>query len=220
MKSDPIDYVLSTIAVLCLLTGSVGVVWLLSPASFRFFASYHIVANILVLLVSYGMLSAALIRLMLLLKPMPCGSFAMDSPSFIYWKFLKIVTLLGQGALAPVIGLFSRVAVQRLFGACIERDVLLGGTIDDPFHISIGRGSVLGLDSLVSANYISGSKLVCGVVHIGKGVTIGAKSTVFSGSSIGDNATLLPGSQLMPGTVVPSGETWRGTPARKVTQPS
>lgn len=49
---------------------------------------------------------------------------------------------------------------------------------------------------------------------LGHNVTLGTRVTVMAGVTIGDNAIIGAGSTVM--CDVPSGETWAGTPARKI----
>jgi acetyltransferase-like isoleucine patch superfamily enzyme len=93
--------------------------------------------------------------------------------------------------------------------------VAIGGTIDDPYLISIGDGAIIGQGSLVSGNASMNSKIVFGKVIIGKGVTISVNSVVLPTVEIGDNSVLSIGSVLLSGSVIPKEETWRGNPARK-----
>jgi acetyltransferase-like isoleucine patch superfamily enzyme len=114
-----------------------------------------------------------------------------------------------------VIPFFLQPAVEALFGASVGRNVALGGTIDDPYRVSLGDEVILGNASLISGNYISAGKLTCGAVTIGAGATIGANCVVFPNTEIGAGAVVAGGSFVMPGTRIPAGESWRGNPARK-----
>ena len=169
----------------------------------------------LLALLVYGLLSAMLVRVLLKIRPMKPGEYSMDSSVFTYWKLLTIVYRLGQGALNPFTPVFVKPLVEILFGARVGADVALGGTIDDPYMVTIGAGAVLGNASLVSGNMVYGGKFVCGAVNIGAGATIGVNSVILPGTEVGENVTLLGGSYVMPGTKIPAGETWRGNPARK-----
>ncbi len=215
LKTTAIDCILSTLAICAILVLSWAVVWVAVPVSTRLFRQYHVLVDVLLLLLAYGVITALLLRVLLALKPMPSGTFSMNSPVFTYWKFLTVVYRLGQAALLPLTPVFFKPLVEVLYGAHIGRDVALGGVIDDPYQVRVGEGSVIGFASLISGNYISGGSFICGPVAIGANVTVGANSVVFPGAEIGDNATLMGGSYVMPGTKVPAGETWRGNPARK-----
>jgi acetyltransferase-like isoleucine patch superfamily enzyme len=155
------------------------------------------------------------IRAMLAIKRLQPGDYSMDSGTFTYWKLLTIVYRLGQATLLPFTPIFARPLVARLFGARIGANVAIGGTIDDPYMISLGDGAVLGNHCLVSGNMIADGRITIGRVHVGSGATIGVNCVVLPGTEIGDRAMLIGGSIVAAGTRIPAGETWRGNPARK-----
>ncbi|HOW76252.1 MAG TPA: DapH/DapD/GlmU-related protein [Candidatus Competibacteraceae bacterium] len=215
MKASYLDFLLCGGAISVILAGTLGLIMLLLPLSIALTAEYHVLIDFLLALLFYGLLSALFVRLLLRFRPMESGEYAMDSPVFTYWKLLTIVYRLGQGALLPFTPVFVKPVVEALFGARVGANVALGGTIDDPYMVTIGDGAVLGNASLVSGNMLHGGKLTCGPVKIGAGATVGVNSVLLPGTELGENVTLMGGSYVMPGTKIPSGETWRGNPARK-----
>lgn len=215
MKTSIQDYLLSGLFISLILAGALGSVVGLSPLSGRVFGDYHVLVDFFLVLLIYGLLSAVVVRLLLKIKPMLPGEYSMDSPEFTYWKLLTIVYRMGEGALSPFTPVFMRPVLQSLYGARIGKDVALGGTIDDPYMVSIGDGVVLGNGSLVSGNVVYNGKFVCGEVKIGPGATVGVNSVILPGVEIGENALLLGGTHVMAGVQIPPGETWRGNPARK-----
>jgi serine acetyltransferase len=215
VKSDWRDFVLSGAFISLILMAAVACVALLRPWSTALLGEYRVLFDAALLLVSYGLLSALALRILLAIKPPALGEHSLDSPAFIYWKLLTVLYRLGQGALAWCTPVMFKPLLDALFGAKVGADVAFGGTIDDPYLVQVGRGTVLGNASLLSANYLSGGKLVCAPVRVGERVTIGANSVVLPGAVIGDGATLMSGSYLMPHTTIAAGETWRGNPARK-----
>ena len=217
MKTTWIDYLLSSIVITALLLASVGAVAFGAPYTRLVFSDYHVLVDLVVGLLLYGLLSAGGVRILLRLRPILPGAHGFDSKVFTHWKLVTITYRLGQGALRPFFPVFLQPLLEALFGAHIGRDVALGGTLDDPYMVRVGDGTVLGNASLVSGNYINAGVLTCGFVTIGKNVTVGANSVIFPGVDIGDNAVLAGGSYVMPGTHIPPGENWRGNPARKWT---
>jgi serine acetyltransferase len=219
LKTSLLDYALSGAVISTLLALTLAIIWILSPWTRTVAGDYHVLIDLVLGLLAYGLLSAAALRRLLHWRPLPAGAHDMDSPIFTYWKLLTIVYRMGQAALHPVTPIFLRPVVEVLYGARIGRDVALGGTLDDPYMVEVGDGCVLGNASLVSGNYISGGVLVCGRVIIGRNVTIGANSVVFPEVEIGDGAIVAGGSYVISGTKIPAGEHWRGNPARKWIQP-
>ncbi|MCU0736460.1 MAG: hypothetical protein MUF20_13255 [Methylotetracoccus sp.] len=216
MKTHPLDYVLSGIFITAILAAALAlVVFIVAPLTRSVLGDYRVIADFMLLLLAYGLFSALVVRLLLRVRPIQLGEYSMDSSVFTYWKLLTILYRLGQGALRPFIPMFAKPLVETLFGARIGANVALGGTIDDPYLVSIGDGVVLGNSSLVSGNVIANGRIHIGEVRIGAGATVGANSVVLPGCDIGENALLMGGAMLMTGTKVPAGEQWRGNPARK-----
>lgn len=215
MKTTYLDFLLCGLAIAVISAAALGVVWWVYPWSKAVLADYHVVADFFLALLAYGLLSALAVRLILRLRPIAPGEYDGDSPVFTTWKLVTVVYRLGQGALLPFTTVFTRPVVEALFGASVGANVAIGGTIDDPYQVSIGDGAVVGHNSLISGNVLYGGCLTIGRVSIGAGATIGVNSVVLPGVEIGENAVLMGGSYVMPGTRVPAGETWRGNPARK-----
>lgn len=215
MKASHLDFVLCGGAISAILAGTLGLLTLLLPLSIAVAADYHIVVDFLLALLFYGLLSALVVRLLLRFRPMEAGEYSLDCPVFTYWKLLTILHRLGQGALLPFTPVFLKPLVEALFGARVGANVALGGTIDDPYMVTIGDGAILAHGSLVSGNMLHGGKLTCGPVRIGAGATIGINSVILPGTEVGENVTVMGGSHVMPGTTIPAGQTWRGNPARK-----
>ena len=90
----------------------------------------------------------------------------------------------------------------------------IAGTINDPYSVSIGDNSIIGLGSLVSGNFTTNNKIHFGKVVIGENVTIGVNSVVSPGTVIEDNSILSIGAFVLTGTKIPCNEMWRGNPAR------
>lgn len=215
MTSHWSDYLFSSIAIGLVLVGTGCVVWLAHPWLVATLGVHHVPADLALALVAYGLLSAALLRLLLRLRPMPAGAHAFDSAAFTYWKLLTVIYRLGQASICWCLPFFLRPLRDALFGARIGADTAFGGTIDDPYLVDVGPRTVLGNASLVTANYLSRGELVVQPVRIGAGVTVGANAIVMPGVTIGDGAVVMSGAVVMPGTAIPPGETWRGNPARK-----
>lgn len=215
MKTNSFDYLLSTLALSLLLAASIWPVWVLSSISVYWFDDYHVLVELALVLLVYGILSALAIRVLLRLHPMRPGTYSMDSPTFTWWKLITVIYHFGQAALKPLTPIFLKPLVAVLFGARIGSDNALGGIIDAPFLVSIGDQVTVGAFALVSGNFTTRESLILGTVTIGAGATIGVNAVVFPNTEIGENAVLLGGSYLMPGARIPAGETWRGNPARK-----
>ena len=215
MKTSLLDYLLATLALSLVLAGSGGAVWGLSTLSSGLFGDYHVFVDLGLALLCFGVLAALVIRALLWWRPIRPGTYSMDSPTFVHWKLITVLSHFGQTALIPLTPIFFRPLVSMLYGARLGSGVAIGGILEAPFFIKVGAGSAIGNASLVTGNFTQGKELICGTVKIGAGVTVGVNSVVFPNTVIGDNVTLVGGSYVMPGTKIPAGETWRGNPARK-----
>ncbi|MBI3369186.1 MAG: hypothetical protein HY021_12315 [Burkholderiales bacterium] len=215
MKSSVKDYLLGTLVIGPILSVSLAGVAVSTPLTRALLGNYHLLADVAAFLLLYGLASALMLRLMLRTWPIEPDSYDADSPVFERWKLFTVTYRLGQGALRPLTPFFMLPVLEVLFGARLGRDVACGGKIDDPYMVAVGDDTVLGNGSLISGNYVSGGKLVCGRVTIGRGVTIGANVIVLPRVTIGDGAIVMSGACVMPDSVIAAGESWRGNPARK-----
>jgi serine acetyltransferase len=216
VKTTVADFVLCGLAIAALVAASLAVVLLgIRPFSRALTGDYHVIVDFLTLLLCYGVLSAALLRILLAIRPIVPGEYAMDAPVFGYWKVLTIIYRLGQKALLPFTPEFVRPLVVRLFGARVGHDVAIGGTIDDPYLISLGDRVVIGNHALVSGSVINNGRVVLGHVSIGSDATVGANAIVLPGAEIGEGALVASASVVIAATRIPAGEMWRGNPARK-----
>lgn len=219
MKASPLDFILSGLLITLLLAATFGVVgFAVLPVSRSWLGEYHVVADVAAGLIAYGLLTALAMRVMLAVRPLRPGTYALDSATCTWWKLITVIHRLGENALTPFVPVFFRPQFYVLFGARIGRDVAIGGTINDPFLVTIGSGVVLGHQSLVSANVISDGKLVLGEVRIACGALVGVNAVVLPGCEMGPRAVLAGGSITVVGTALGAGETWRGNPARKWVQ--
>lgn len=216
MKTTFFDFLLCGLVISFILGTSLTIVHFgVSPYTATYVRSYSTIFNFFLFLFTYGVISGLIIQLLVLTKPLKLGEFTMDSPNFTYWKLLTIVYRLGEFFLLPFTTVFTKPLVAKLFGAKIGKNVAIGGTIDDPYLVSIGDGSIIGQGSLVSGNASMNGKIVFGKVNIGSGVTISVNAVVLPNAEISDNSVISIGSVILSGSIVPENETWRGNPARK-----
>jgi acetyltransferase-like isoleucine patch superfamily enzyme len=216
VKTSPWDFVLCGAFITVILGAALAVIaFLVAPLTSAYLGAYHAVVDFLLLLLAYGLLSALVVRALLRVRRIEPGEYAMESGVFVYWKLLTILYRLGQAALLPFTPVFVKPVVQMLFGAKIGANVALGGTIDDPYLVTLGDGVILGNASLVSGNVIVNGKIRIGEVRIDHGATIGANAIVLPGTQIGEKALVIAGAMVIADSNIPPGETWRGNPARK-----
>ncbi len=216
MKSMLSDFLLCGGVLGLIVAATLALVGLvLSPWVHAVCGDYYVIVNVLLGMLIYGLLSGLALQLMLKVRPLPCGDFSMDSPVFTYWKLLTVVHMLGAEVMTPFTSVFTRPLIARLFGAKIGANVAIGGTIGEPFMVTVGDGAVLGFGSVVAGSVIADGKITLGAIRIGAGATVGVYAAAIGGIDMGENAKLIGGSMVIPGSVIPAGEVWRGNPARK-----
>lgn len=218
MKISLIDIMLCSLAITLLVAGAVATVAVaVSPIARAWCGDYHVLVDLFAGLAAYGGLAGLAIRLLLRLRPLEHGEFAMTDPNAVYWKLLTVIHRLGEWALRPFTNVLSQPTITWLFGARVGAGAVLGGAVEDPFLVTIGAGAVLGGDSLVAASTTVGGRVILRPVDIGAEALVGVKAVVLAGTVLGAGAKLAGGSIALPGTVIPAGETWRGNPARRWT---
>ncbi len=155
------------------------------------------VCGLLVLGILMGLLS-------LVVRP---GRHRLFSVTTVFWMGMNGVQTIALRLILPVVpGGWLPVLYYRLAGCRIGRDVWTTGvTIIDPALVSIGDGTVIGGDVVISAHIAGGNDLYLGRISIGKDCRIGAHAVICAGVVIGDGATIGVRAYLRRGRVVPPG---------------
>ncbi|MCB0368179.1 MAG: hypothetical protein KDD45_01760, partial [Bdellovibrionales bacterium] len=105
----------------------------------------------------------------------------------------------------------------KMMGMKIGKGVIINSTwISDPSLIELGDKVTIGGSVTIVGHYGQGGLLVIAPVKIGKGCTLGLKSTIMGGAIIEDGAKILPHTVVLPKTHIPAGETWGGIPATPI----
>lgn len=150
--------------------------------------------------------------------PIPEGPIARDSREEGYYHvyllfFLALFYPLMKSQIVPVPLL--RLLYLAL-GAELGANTYSAGILFDPLFIRIGANSLVGQSAMLIPHVIEGEKLAHYRISLGNNVTIGANAVILSDVEIGDNAIVAISSVVLKGTRIPSGETWGGIPARKI----
>jgi len=217
MRASALDFVMAGLLMgaLAVLAGALTA-FAIVPLSTAVLGSYHVVADVLVLLLAYGLLSAAAVAIVLRLAPLRPGEYGMDDPLFTRWKLVHVVSEFGRGALLPFTSVFAKPVVAKLFGARIGAGTALAGNMTDLPMISVGDGSILGLTSVVTGHAITSGRIILREVRIGRGATVGVGAVIMPGVVVGDGSIVAAGSVVALDTVIPPGEVWAGVPARRL----
>lgn len=211
MKTSPIDFLLSAVCIAILLFGAGVCAWALSLDSV-----YHVVVDVLVFLLFYGLLSAAFLAILRKFRPYPEGQFSMNSTEFMYWKLVAVLTDLGGKSLSPFTTVFTQPLIHAAFGVKMGKQAVFAAVIRDHPLIHIGDYATLGQNSVITAHAITHDSIVLKQIHIGKNAVVGINCVVMPGLKLGENAVLAPGSVATIDTQIPANELWGGIPAKKI----
>lgn len=113
---------------------------------------------------------------------------------------------------------FFRNIYFKLMGAKIDSTLIASRTtsIPEPWCLQAGKNVIFGVGTAITGHKVEKQTLSLGPVKIGNNVTIGAKSIIFPNVEIGDNVLVGANSIVVSGSRIPAGETWSGSPAKKV----
>jgi len=102
----------------------------------------------------------------------------------------------------------------RLFGARIGEGVFMDTTDITEFDcVTIGDFCAVNAVSALQTHLYEDRVMKVGRVHLGRGVTVGAGSTVLYDTQVGDFARLGPLTVVMKGESIPAHSEWIGAPA-------
>src|SRR6266536_1433273 len=123
MKTSAVDFLISGLCIaLIAAVALIVTVSAVAPYSRQAFGAYHVIVDGFFFLLSYGLLSAVFLRLLLWMRPLRPGEYSMDHPHFAYWKLFTAVYEFGRFALLPFTTVFARPLVAALFGAEVGRN--------------------------------------------------------------------------------------------------
>ncbi|MFI2352384.1 Pls/PosA family non-ribosomal peptide synthetase [Streptomyces sp. NPDC019443] len=139
--------------------------------------------------------------------------------SLAYLRFWCVKTLIRTSPVRLFTGSPLYVLYLRALGAHIGKGVtILSRTAPVCTDLlSIGDGTVVRKDVLMSCYRADDGWIETGPVTLGADVTVSEQAVVDIGTSMGDGAQLGHASSLHSGQVVPAGESWHGTPAQPTT---
>jgi len=137
------------------------------------------------------------------------GRHPLFSAAGVFWMAMNGVQAIAVRLFLPAVpGGYLPSLYYRLAGCRIGRDVwIVGATILDPHLVTIGDGTIVGGEAVISPHIAGGADLTFGPIRIGRDCRIGAHSVICAGSVVGDGATvgirafLRKGSRVAPGAV-------------------
>ncbi len=152
-----------------------------------------------------------------LLGRVRAGRFPLWGSYHLRWWFVQ--TLVQSLPLARLGGTPLLPFVYRLFGVRITANVHIASDLLAAFDvISIGDGSSIDEGASLLGYTVEAGDLVIGPVSVGRGCLVGTRSVLCPDSLMEDGARLEDLSLVSGGERVPAGETWAGSPARKMAE--
>jgi non-ribosomal peptide synthetase-like protein len=163
------------------------------------------------------LLSAAVAAKWLVIGHVKAGRYPLWGSYYIRWWFVQ--ALVNSIPIDYLEGTPLLPFVYRLFGVHIGRDVQLATENIAAFdQVTIGDGSCIDDDVSLLGYTVKQAQLIIGPVRIGRNCFVGTRSVLSEETEMEDDSRLEDLSLLQPGARVPAGETWTGSPARKVSR--
>lgn len=169
-------------------------------------------------IVLFYLLAIAVFRLMQHIAPIPTGEIPPESPlmrrvDLYLLHYLLLFNPLIFSSTLPVP--LMRLVLQAL-GARMGPNSYSAGIMMDPQFVVMGKDSIVGNGALIVPHALEGERMGFYPVRIGDRVTIGARAIIMADVEIGDDAIVAMQSVVTKGTRIGAGETWGGTPARRL----
>ena len=169
-------------------------------------------------IIVFYVLALLVFRLFQWAFPLPSGEIGDGSrEEFIYHVYVLFYLL----CFNPIMfsGLLP-IPLMRVFYQCLgarmgANSFSVGVMLDAQF-VEVGHDSIIGNGALLVPHVIEGSRLAHYPIRIGNNVTVGAHAVILADVDIGDGAIVAINAVVTKGTRIPPGETWGGTPARRL----
>jgi acetyltransferase-like isoleucine patch superfamily enzyme len=213
------EWLWAAVAIFVFGVPAMTIAWIFSaigePQSALWYALTPIVAfaYLFLAVVASGLLS-------MILPAIPTGTYPLGRSSAIRRWLLRygIVNYLRLPGLTRLIfaNPLLRQTYLRLHGAHVDRTARLSYDIHllDPSLVTIGPNSKVGAMVTLFGHFSDEHGFVFGPIAIGSNVLIGGHTLIGPNVVLNNGCVVQGGSHVLPGTVVPSGEVWGGTPAR------
>jgi acetyltransferase-like isoleucine patch superfamily enzyme len=217
MKIDYKDVLFTSLGLLLTLGLTGWVMHFLAPPLARGFGALYALGYGIALLLVYGNVAAAYLRVLTRFYPFREGVYDFDHPQFTLWKHCILIGELAKVGLGPLNLAMTRVLYYRLLGVKIGANVALGRiNITDPMLTVFEDFAAVGDGAILGAHSITSDRFALQAIRVARGGTIGAACAIAPGVVVGENAVVAALSRVNNGTKIPPGEFWDGIPAVKV----
>lgn len=180
---------------------------------------HDLFTGLLLAILFHLLVAIVLTRLLARFFPVEDGRFSTDSLNYDRWRALGVIAIASSVLFDKFLPLFLKPAWFRLFGAQLERGVMISGRIVDPPLVTMKAGSALGAEGMILGHHIARDHIVIGRVVVGPDAMIGVRALVMPNVEIGAGATVGAYAVVTTGKRIGAGETWVGIPATPLNIP-
>ncbi len=182
-------------------------------------ADRPVVESLLGALTVYLVMTPAVLLLSIVLKWLLLGRIRPGKYPLWGWFYFRFWFVRAVVRAAPVpylAGTPFLALYYRLMGAKIGKDVYIGGAGLATFDVlSIGDDSSIGIDTTLDGACVEGGMLKISPITIGRDCWVGNRCSMGIASAVMEDHSGLDDLSMLPdGARVPTGELWRGSPAR------
>jgi non-ribosomal peptide synthetase-like protein len=153
----------------------------------------------------------------LLLGNVRPGSYPLWGGTYLrWWLYRKLLALSPVGLLAgsPLLSPYL-----RLLGARIGRNChFASGLLNLPMFLHIGDNVNIGYGVQLQPYLVEDGRLRIAPISIGSNAFIGTNCVVMAGARIGNDTIITEQSLVSADQVIPAGESWGGSPAKRLTE--
>lgn len=112
------------------------------------------------------------------------------------------------------IPVFIMTPLYQLLGAKLGKNTYCNGMILDPYFVTVGDETILGMECLMIPHALEGTRLGYYPIKIGDNVTIGARAIIHAGVTIENGAIVGSGAVVTKNKHIGENEIWGGVPAK------
>lgn len=116
----------------------------------------------------------------------------------------------------PLLPVFVTTPLYQLLGAKIGKNTYSNGVILDPYFVTVGNNTILGMECLLIPHALEGSRLAYYPIKIGDNVTIGTRAIIHAGVTIENGAIVGSGAVVTKNKHIGENEIWGGVPAKYI----
>ncbi len=183
------------------------ILWLLVPLS--------VYSCLYLFTFSITFIAFLLLRLVNKVYPPKEGIFERNSKDWKFWRYRYWITYLPLWSVRALPLPWLDIAVYRIFGVKLGRNVCIYDGWVDPEFITIGDHTMTSLNTIIHSHLIYNDKLIIKRVEIGRNCIIGPQTIVSPGTTLEEGTILGANSITKIGQALEGGKIHIGVPVSK-----